>query len=117
MAKAKKVKAGPEPYWNEFVEIWFNFCREKFSEPPSFDGSAPRDLKSIIKTLHERAIKSNVEWTLNVAQFRFKNFLDFAYQDYWLKNNWLLSNINRQKDKIFFNIRAAINRQPVDPFE
>jgi hypothetical protein len=117
MAKKKKEKAVSEPYWNELVEVYFTFCREKFHEPPSFDGSAPRDLKAIIKTLHERATKSNVEWTLNIATFRFRNFLDFAYQDSWLKTNWLLFNINRQKDKIFFNIRAAINRQPVDPFE
>jgi hypothetical protein len=115
--KPKKEKAAPEPFWNELVEVYFNFCREKFHEPPSFDGSAPRDLKAIIKTLHDRAIKSNIEWTLPVAQFRFNNFLEFAYQDKWLKDNFLLSNINRQKDKIFFNIRAAINRQPADPFE
>lgn len=113
----KKEKAAPEPFWNEMVELWFRFCREKFNEEPTFSGSAPRDLKDIVKTLHERATKSNVEWTQNVAEFRFRNFLDFAYQDSWLSKNWLLSNINRQKDKIFFTIRAAINRQPVNPFE
>lgn len=120
MATKKKPKKEKvvEPYWNDLVEVYFNFCREKFNESPSFDGSAPRDLKAIIKTLHERSDKSNVEWTLNVATFRFHNFLEFAFQDYWLSKNFLLSNINRQKDKIFFNIRAAIQRQPVDnPFD
>lgn len=115
--KTKRVKKEPEPFWNELVKVYFDFCREKFNENPSFDGSAPRDMKAIIKSLHERADKSNIEWTLPVAQFRFYNFLEFAYQDYWLSKNWLLSNINRQKDKIFFNIRAAINRKPIDPFE
>jgi len=105
-----------EPFWSELVQIYFAFCREKFSETPSFDGSSPRDLKSIVKSLRERALKANVEWNLQVASTRLKNFLDFAYQDRWLKKNFLLSNINRQKDKIFFNIRAAINKQPVDPF-
>lgn len=119
MAKAKKAKKEKfiEPHFQAMVEVWFSFCRDKFHEDPTFTGSAPRDLKEIIKTLRERAEKSNVEWLQHIAEFRFKNFLDFAFQDYWLKNNWLLSNINRQKDKIFFNIRAAIERQPVNPFE
>ena len=114
--KLKKEKV-IEPFWNELVEVYFNFCREKFNEAPSFDGSSPRDMKSIIKTLHERAIKSNIEWTLESSRSRFHNFLLFAYQDSWLKNNFLLSNINRQKDKIFFNIRAAIQKQPANTFE
>lgn len=106
-----------EPFWNDLVEVYFNFCREKFNEDPSFDGSSPRDMKSIIKSLHERAIKSNIEWSLETATHRFYNFLSFAYQDYWLSNNWLLFNINRQKDKIFFNIRAAIQKQSTTPFD
>lgn len=115
--KVKKSKAPPEPFWNELVEVYFDFCRKKFGEEPSFDGSAPRDMKTIIKSLHERADKSNIEWTLNTAQFRFYKFLRFAYEDPWLSKNFLLQNINRQKDKIFFNIRAAINRQPTNPFD
>lgn len=112
--KKPKKERVVEPYWNEFVKVYFDFCREKFSEEPSFDGSAPRDLKTIIKSLHERAEKSGIEWTENVALFRFRNFLEFAYHDSWLSKNFLLSNINRQKDKIFFNIRAAIQRQSID---
>ncbi len=115
--KPKKVRKPPEPYWNDMVEVWFAYCRDKFNESPSFDGSSPRDLKLIIISLHERAEKSNLEWTLDTAILRFKGFLDFAYQDYWLQRNWLLSNINRHKDKIFYNIRAAIQKQPSNPFE
>lgn len=121
MAKAKKPKKERkphEPFWNEMVEIWFAFCRDKFDESPSFDGSAPRDLKSIIVSLHERAEKSGVEWTLIVAKTRLHNFLNFAWQNNWLSQHWILSNINRQKDSIFFNIRAAIKRQTAeDPFK
>jgi hypothetical protein len=106
-----------EPFWNELVEVYFSFCKEKFSEAPSFDGSSPRDFKSVIKSLHERAERSNVEWTQETATNRLKNFLEFAYRDNWLKSNFLLSNINRQKDKIFFNIRAAMMRQPSNSFE
>lgn len=115
--KAKRKKVPPEPYWNDLVSVYFDFCRTHLGDEPSFDGSAPRDMKAIIKTLHDRATTSGIEWTLKVAQSRFHNFLTFAFQDSWLAKNWLLSNINRQKDKIFYNIRAAVKKQSNDPFE
>lgn len=115
-AKVKKAKKPPEPYFKEMVELWFSYCREKFDETPSFTGSSPRDLKTILTSLRERAEKSEVQWTLEIATLRLKNFLDFAWGEKWLREHWLLSNINRQKDTIFFNIRATIKRQPVDPF-
>lgn len=100
MAKAKQP---PEPFWNELVEIYFSFCQMKFNEKPSFDGSSPRDLKCIIQSLKKRAQDAGVDWTYGVAVSRLNRFLESAYGDQWLKNNFLLSNINRQKDKIFFN--------------
>ncbi len=116
MAKTKKPKI-VEPYWSEIVKIWFDFCRDKFGDSPVFDNSAPRDLKGIIKILHERAIAAGDEWTLLNAQQRFSKFLEWSFKDKWLSENWLLFNINRQKDKIFYNIRKSINQQPVDPFQ
>lgn len=116
MARKAKEKSTPELYWNELVSVYFDFCREKFNEDPSFDGSSPRDMKSIVKSLRERAEKNNIEWTLDTAKFRFHKFLDFSFQDSWLSKNFLLFNINRQKDKIFYNIRAAINKQQLNPF-
>jgi hypothetical protein len=115
--KPKKEKKPPEPFFKEMVELWFAYCREKFNEEPSFTGSAPRDLKIILIALRERAEKSNIEWSLQIAQLRMKNFLDFARGEKWLREHWLLSNINRQKDTIFFNIRAVTRGQPADPFD
>ena len=106
MTRKVKEKPAPELYWNELVSVYFNFCREKFNEDPSFDGSSPRDMKSIVKSLRERAEKNNVEWNLVIAKNRFHSFLEFSFHDNWLSQNFLLSNINRQKQKIFFNIRA-----------
>lgn len=120
MAKTKKPKKEKfvEPHFQACVEVWFNYCREKFDESPTFSGSAPRDLKTIMASLRERAEKSNVEWTLETAQKRLFSFLNFAWQQKWLADHWLLSNINRQKDTIFFNIRAATKRQEADdPFK
>lgn len=107
MAKAKREKKPPEPFWNEQVGIFFEFTKTKFHEQPSFDGSAPRDLKNVLTALRKRAEDKGVEWSYEVATTRFRLFLEYAYMDRWLRDNWLLMNINRQKDKIFF----AITRQ------
>ena len=71
---------------------------------PSFDGSAPRDLKSIIQVLRKRAEDKNIQWTFEVATTRFRHFLEHALMDKWLSENWLLMNISRQKDRLFFKI-------------
>lgn len=107
-ARKKKSVRPPEPFWNDFVSVWFSFCKEKFNEIPTFDNSAPRDLKSIIITLRKRCEQSGHEWNLESATMRFRHFLDYCFQDRWLSENWLLSNINRQKDKIFFNVSKEL---------
>lgn len=104
MAKAKKEKKQPEPFWNEQVGIFFDFTKSKFHENPSFDGSSPRNLKNILTELRKRAEDKKVEWTYEVATTRFRMFLEHAYMDRWLSENWLLQNIDRQKDKIFFSV-------------
>lgn len=108
--KPKKEKKPIEPYWNPIVSAYFEFCRAKFNDTPSFEGSQPRDLKNLIQTLHARADAKNVEWTQEVAIARFTHFLEFAYHsNQWLRDNWLLSNLNRQKDAIFFKISQQHN--------
>lgn len=104
----KKKKKPPELYWSDFVEEYFSFCKSKFNTAPSFDNSAPRDLKAIIQTLRKRAEEGGIEWTREIAIHRFTLFLQYAFSDWWLSENWLLQNINRQKDKIIF--KATKNR-------
>ena len=116
--KPKKVRKPPEPHWNDLVDVYFNFCGIHFKEEPVFDGSAPRDLKSIVKSLRERTESIPLEWTLDLAKLRLYSFFKFAHDNSeWLRKNWLLSNLNRQKQSIFFSIRAAIEKQPQHPFE
>jgi hypothetical protein len=92
-----------EAFWQELVSTYFQFCREKFHDVPTFTGSAPRDLKNIITTLRRRAEKKFDEWDMEHATIRLRLFLEYAYEDEWLRENWLLSNIYRQMDKIIFN--------------
>lgn len=115
MAKQKKIES--EPFWSELVQTYFSFCRDNFNEDPSFDGSAPKDMKNIISSLRLRAEKSNIQWTADVAVLRWKKFLEFAVKDKWLSENFLLQNINRQKDKIFFKIQQVKRGQPTNVYE
>lgn len=105
MTKVKKEKKPKviEPYFQDLVGVYFEFTKTKFSISPSFDGSAPRDLKAIAQYLRKRAEDIGVEWTKETAIIRFATFLQYAFSDWWLSENWLLSNINRQKDKVVFN--------------
>lgn len=104
MAKVKKEKKQPEPYWQDMVSVFFNFTKEKYHDVPSFDGSSPRDLKAIIAALRARCENAGQEWSYEAATGRLRNFLEHCYSDSWLKNNWILSNLNRQKDRVFFSI-------------
>jgi hypothetical protein len=107
---ARKKTDNTVPFWNSLVETYFSFCREKFDESPSFDGSSPRDMKAIIVSLQKRAEEKNIEWTETVAVTRWRKFLEFAYQDKWLAENFVLALINRQKDRIFFRIAKEATR-------
>lgn len=107
--KKKKNPRTPQPHWDKLVTVWFKFCCDNLCDAPVFDGSAPRDLLNIVKALQHRAITSGEEWSETVATSRLHMFLTFAFQDSWLKKNWLLSNLNRQKEKIFFNLRKKVN--------
>jgi len=113
MRRVKKEKKAAELYWQDFIDCYFEFSRAKFSTIPSFDRSAPRDLKLIVSSLRKRAEENGIEWTKEIAIKRFKLFLEYAYDsDKWMRMNFLLSNLNRQKDKYFFNIKSE-NAKPI----
>lgn len=107
--KPKKQKF-IEPHWDVIVQTWFKFCVDFKGDKPSFDGSAPRDLKNIIKELRERAESKNIEWSELAAVTRLNKFLQVANTYKYLNENWLLSNINRQKDIIFFNLAKQFSQ-------
>lgn len=109
----KKVKKEPvpkEPYWTELVQTWYKFYRLHFTIDPSFDGSAPRDLKNIVIQLRTRCEKSNQQWDEISSQGRLWLFLKTAYDIPWLQSHFTLFNINRQKDIVFQN--AVKSRVP-----
>lgn len=116
MAK-KNTGAGAEKktrlFFKKWVSVYFEFCVDKFSESPSFDGSSPRDLGMIYDAVKKKCIEKKMEWTEDISIRSWKTFLEFAWKDNWLQQNFLLFNLNRQKDKIFFQIKSSINGKQI----
>lgn len=108
MAKAVKNKS-VRPFWAKVVETYFSFCMDKFGENPSFDGASPRDLGMLMDAIQKKAEEKQMVWTEELAVKSLSVFLEFSFKDRWLQDNFLLFNLNRQKDKIFFNIKSAMN--------
>ena len=110
MAKEKTEKKPATQHWQKLIDVFFNFYEKNFEgEKPSFDGSAPRDLKSIVEALKKRADDASVEWTEENATIRLQKFFEAALKVDWLRENFLLFNLNRQKDKIFVSIKKQVN--------
>jgi hypothetical protein len=59
--------------------------------------------------MKKRSEERQVEWTYEIASAMLEKFLEFCYMDNWLRDNFLLSNLNRQKDKIFIKIKSQID--------
>ena len=51
MPKKEKIVTA---FFNESVSVYFQFFEKKFGFRPSFDGSAPRDLKTILDAMKKR---------------------------------------------------------------
>jgi hypothetical protein len=97
-------------FWTEMVECYFSFFREKFyGEKPTFDCSSPRDLKTIVLAIKKKADDKQIEWTLDIALRSLKAFFETAYQDKWIRENFVLIHLNRNKDKIFIEIARKKN--------
>lgn len=107
----KKEKKTPRLFWQKLIEVYFEFCREKFGETPTFDGSSPRDLGLLVDAIQKKAGEKKLVWTEELAVRSLRVYLDFAFKDSWLQKNFLLFNLNRQKDKIFFTIKNSMNEK------
>lgn len=101
--KNQSKKEGPAAeFWPALVEVWFKFYREGpgHGENPTFEGQAPKSLRAIAELLKKRSINKGHEWTEQTATEVLAMFLAYAYKLEWLKDNFLLPNLERQFDKI-----------------
>ena len=87
-------------YWKELVAVYYKFYESKFNAKPDFTRLAPKNLQEIIDKLRKTAEQSSVEWTEQNAAAMLGEFLESAYADKWLRQNFLLSHINKQFQKV-----------------
>lgn len=104
-SKTKKNNIKPQPeieFWQQLVDVWFEFYKKNVGNgiQPTFKGSAPKNLKNIIENLKQRSLQKNNPWTEEMAIFALTKFFELAFRIDWLKNNFLLQNLDRQFDKI-----------------
>ena len=115
MEQKKEKKVAPKkekrarPHWNKCVEAFFEFCEDRFGEKPTFDHSAPRDLGFIMDAIEKKTVEKQMLYTEDIAVRSLKLFLLYCFNDQWLQKNFILFNLNRQKDKIFFKIKSDID--------
>ena len=89
--------------WERCVKAWFEFYETKFQEKPSFAGRDPASFKKLLELVSQRVVVKNFEWTAETCQDHFLKFLQRAYTDAWLSQNFLLQNLVSQFDKIIVN--------------
>lgn len=87
-------------HWKELVAVYYRFYESKFNAKPDFTRLAPKTLQEIIDKLRRTAEQNNIEWTEQNASAMLSDFLVAAYSDKWLRENFILSNINKQFQKI-----------------
>lgn len=89
------------PYWSSLVEVWFNRYEMHIGEKPTFPPSSAKNLKNICTRLRKMYKEKNShDWDEVKALASLNKFLDNALKDVWISNNFLLTILNSQFDKI-----------------
>lgn len=87
-------------YWKKITDTWFRYYETKTTLKPTFDGASAKALKKIIEGLKKISEQKNIEWSEDNADRSFTNFLSKAYQDEWLRSNFLLNILASKFDVI-----------------
>lgn len=104
-------------YWKKIVQAWYDFFSSKFSNKPTFDAISQKSLKLIVQNLKQRTEEAGIIWSEENAVATLNKFLELAYSDSWLKNNFQLKNLNSQFDKIInLNKQNGTNYKTGSPF-
>lgn len=100
-SQPKKTKKKSEVfYWKKIIDLWFEFYKSKFNTNPTFNATAGKNLKSIISRLEKMSKEKKIEWTEDVCLRSFDKFLKNAWDDNWLRENFLITNLSSKFDSI-----------------
>lgn len=95
-----KDKAEASAYYSLMTEVYFDFYQSMFNFKPTFSKVDGKMIKEIEAKIIDLSKQKNMEITKTRVRASFYKILDFATKDKWLKENFLLKNINSQFNKI-----------------
>ena len=97
----KYEKQQKTEHWKEIVDGWFDFYTSKKGYQPTFTPRDSKALKEVIKNLKVKASeKGFLDWDKDYCLRVFNHFLNLAYSDNWLSENFLLPNLYSKFDSI-----------------
>jgi hypothetical protein len=106
----KKDVSEKTAYWDKAVVTWFEFYESKTFFKPTFDGQSAKALKKIWTGLENISKQKNEDWDEGSCCRSLNSFLTTAYQDKWLNENFLLTNLASKFDAIIKNNRNGHSR-------
>jgi hypothetical protein len=101
--KEKKSKiefADKSANYDLMVEVYFNFYESLFNFKPTFQAIDGKMIKEIEAKIINICNQKSLVITEKLVVGSFTKVLDYASKDKWLKENFLLKNINSQFNKI-----------------
>lgn len=110
-SSAQKKKEDATPHWSALVSEWFRFyvqmhggAKPSFEEVKGSPSSPPSNLKQLMQKIRQRVADhpatANVVWDEGNAVTYLRMYLTKAWNDQWLRDNFLLSNLNSKFDAI-----------------
>ena len=99
--KGKKAE-----HWAALCKAYSDWYKEQFGFTPDFRGAESTSMKQVVSKLKAIAEENKYIWTEEIAVMYLLKFLKLAYEDKWLKENFLMKNINQQFSKIRASGRA-----------
>lgn len=97
---APKKERKPIEHFNPCVAIWFEVYLSSYGRKPTFKSPEAASFKSLLLKLKDSCAEAGKDWTQENATQALRAYLMAARKDNWLCNNFLISNLNRQYDKV-----------------
>lgn len=95
-----KDKADKSANYDLMVEVYFNLYESLFNFKPTFQAIDGKMIKEIEAKIINICTQKGLTITEKMIVSSFQKVLDYASKDKWLKENFLLKNINSQFNKI-----------------
>lgn len=93
-------KADKSANYDLMVEVYFNLYESLFNFKPTFQAIDGKMIKEIEAKIINICTQKGLTITEKMIVSSFQKVLDYASKDKWLKENFLLKNINSQFNKI-----------------